>query len=133
MTPIGFWSDATRDDSSSRGRLRQLRTLQADALQSNIGRPKVHIFQDVAAIPYGANSEKEIRQALDESSMLTPIITPAFPHSECLLGGQEVEAPRSNRRSPSALGFRLGKRHTLVQLGQRQLDADLGHGEHRIT
>ena len=33
----------------------------------------------------------------------------------------------------SALGLRLGERHTLVQLGQQQLDADLRHGKHRIA
>lgn len=82
LKPTGFWSYATSDDVSSRGRLGQLRTLLADALQSNIGRPKVHVFQDVAAIPYGANWEKEITQALDQSSFLIPIITPGFLHSE---------------------------------------------------
>ncbi len=82
LKPTGFWSYAASDDASSRGRLGQLRTLLADALQSNIGRPKVHIFQDVAAIPYGANWEKEIDQALDQSSFFIPIITPAFLHSE---------------------------------------------------
>ncbi len=54
LGPTGFWSYTTSDDASSRGRLSQLRTLLAEELQQHIGRvPKVHIFQDVTAIPPG--------------------------------------------------------------------------------
>ena len=83
LKPTGFWSYTGTDDTASRGRLSRLRLLLADELQAKIGRePRVQIFQDVAAIPYGANWEKEIRRALDQSSFLIPIITPAFLHSE---------------------------------------------------
>jgi hypothetical protein len=52
LKPIGFWSYTRSDDTGARGRLGQLRLLLAHALQLRIGRePKVHIFQDVAAIP----------------------------------------------------------------------------------
>ena len=32
-----------------------------------------------------------------------------------------------------SLAVSLSKRHTLIQFGQRQLDADLRHGEHHIA
>ena len=55
----------------------------ADELQLVIGRrQQVQIFQDVAAIPYGTDWLKEIHKAIDESSFLLPIVTPAFLESE---------------------------------------------------
>ena len=79
---IGFWSYTSSDDTASGGRRRQLRLLLAAALQLRIGRnPKVHIFQDVAAIPHGTDWLGQIRKALGESSFLIPILTPAFLQS----------------------------------------------------
>lgn len=81
--PTGFWSYTSSDDTSSRGRLSQLRRLLADELQLKVGRTQqVHIFQDVEAIPFGSDWLKEIRQAPAESSFLIPIVTPAFLQSE---------------------------------------------------
>jgi formylglycine-generating enzyme required for sulfatase activity len=81
--PIGFWSYTSSDDSASRGQLSQLRRLMADDLQRLIGRePRVHIFQDVAAIPKGATWESEINKALDAASFIIPILTPAFLQSK---------------------------------------------------
>jgi formylglycine-generating enzyme required for sulfatase activity len=81
--PIGFWSYTTSDDLASRGQLSRLRLLIADDLQRLIGRePRVHIFQDVAAIPKGASWEAEINAALDAASFIIPILTPAFLQSE---------------------------------------------------
>jgi sulfatase modifying factor 1 len=83
LKPTGFWSYTSSDDTASRGRLSQLRRLLADELQLKIGRtPKVHIFQDVAAIPHGTDWLKEIHRALGDSSFLIPIVTPAFLQSE---------------------------------------------------
>ena len=83
LQPIGFWSYTSSDDTASRGRLSQLRLLLAHALQSRIGRdPRVHIFQDVAAIPYGTDWLQEIHKALDASSFFIPIVTPAFLQSK---------------------------------------------------
>ena len=82
LKPIGFWSYTTSDDVASGGRLSQLRLLLAQHLQLRIGRePKVHIFQDVAAIPHGTDWLKEIHKALDASSFFIPIVTPAFLQS----------------------------------------------------
>jgi formylglycine-generating enzyme required for sulfatase activity len=83
LKPIGFWSYTGSDDTRSGGRLSQLRRLLADELQLRIGRrQQVHIWQDVAAIPHGADWLKEIHKALGESSFLIPIVTPAFLESE---------------------------------------------------
>ena len=69
LNPTGFWSYTSSDDTASHGRLSQLRRLLADELQLKIGRlPKVHIFQDVAAIPHGTAWHKEIHKALAEAS-----------------------------------------------------------------
>jgi formylglycine-generating enzyme required for sulfatase activity len=45
-------------------------------------RQPVRIFQDVTAIPLGTDWLKGINKALDESSFLIPIVTPAFLESE---------------------------------------------------
>jgi hypothetical protein len=83
LSPIGFWSYSNTDDDHSRGRLSQLRALLASELQQKIGRKlKVNIFQDVAAIPPGAEWEKQIRDAINGSFFLIPIVTPALLQSE---------------------------------------------------
>ena len=83
LPPIGFWSYTSSDEDASGGRLSQLRALLAKELQLKVGRePKVHIFQDVAAIPHGANWAEAIHKALAESSFFIPIVTPAFLQSE---------------------------------------------------
>src|SRR5271168_1006819 len=83
LEPVGFWSYTRDDDARSRGKLSQLRTLLADELQGRFGRAyKVHIFQDIVAISYGAAWETEIKVALDSCSFFIPIITPGFLQSE---------------------------------------------------
>jgi hypothetical protein len=83
LTPTGFWSYSSSDDEHSRGRLSHFRALLAAELQQKIGRtPKVNIFQDVAAIPPGAEWEKQICEALESSFFLIPIVTPAMLQSE---------------------------------------------------
>jgi hypothetical protein len=82
LKPTGFWSYASSDDAASEGRLSQLRRLLANQLQGHVGRGEVHIFQDVAAIPPGTEWERQIDQALQQSSFFIPIITPGFLQSE---------------------------------------------------
>ena len=83
MKPTGFWSYSTSDEKNSRGRLSQLRALLASEMQSQIGKnEKVNIFQDGAAIPPGAQWERQIREELEASSFFIPILTPAFLQSE---------------------------------------------------
>ncbi len=55
LNPTGFWSYTSSDDTASHGRLSQLRRLLAAELRLKVGgTPKVHIFQDVAAIPHAS-------------------------------------------------------------------------------
>lgn len=82
LKPIGFWSYAGQDDHSSNGRLDDLRRLLVNELQQVYGREPVKIWQDVSAIPPGAEWENSINQAIGQSSFLIPIITPAFIESE---------------------------------------------------
>ena len=44
--------------------------------------PKVQVFQDITAIPYGADWLDEINEALDQCSFFIPILTPTFLQSE---------------------------------------------------
>ena len=82
LPPIGFWSYTSSDDAAANGRLSQLRVLLAKDLQLKVGRQQVKIFQDVATIQHGQDWEKAIRAALNETSFLIPILTPAFLQSE---------------------------------------------------
>ena len=83
LKPIGFWSYTRDDDTLSRGRLSQLRTLLAEALQGKVGRAeRVRIFQDATTIAYGARWERQIDAALNECSFFIPIVTPGFLQSE---------------------------------------------------
>ncbi len=120
LKPIGFWSYTSSDDTRSGGRLSQLRRLLADELQLLIGRrQQVHLWQDVAAIPHGADWLKEIHKALGESSFLIPIVTPAFLESEMCC--QEVTRFRQREQE-------LGRGDLIFPL--RYIDvADIGPGE----
>jgi TPR repeat protein len=104
LIPTGFWSYSTSDDESSRGKLSQLRALLAGELQQHLGRAfKVNIFQDVAAIPPGRDWARQIDEAIEASSFLIPIVTPAFLQSEWCC--KEVEAFRHREERLGASGL----------------------------
>lgn len=86
LKPIGFWSYARQDDEASDGRLSQLRGQLARELQEVYGRQKIQLWQDVAAIPPGAEWDKAIDDAIAQSTFLIPIVTPAFVESEFCCG-----------------------------------------------
>jgi formylglycine-generating enzyme required for sulfatase activity len=97
LPPIGFWSYTSSDDTASGGRLSQLRRKLANELQLHVWRRhKVHIFQDVAAVPHGTDWLAEIHKALAQSSFLIPIVTRAFLESEMCC--QEVLRFREHER-----------------------------------
>jgi hypothetical protein len=79
LSPIGFWSYARQDDEEKLG---QLRVRLSRQLQQQYGRNQIKIFQDVAAIPPGAEWEAKILDALNTSTFFIPIITPNFLESE---------------------------------------------------
>ena len=82
LPPIGFWSYSRQDDELSGGMLSRLRSLLMSEIQQQYGRERVQLFQDVSAIPHGAQWEHEIRNALGNSSFFIPIVTPNFIQSE---------------------------------------------------
>ena len=97
LTPTGFWSYTRSDDEASLDRLSRLRKVLADELQILIGRdPRVKLFQDAQAIPYGTDWRKEIDKALAGSFFLIPIVTPAFLHSKACC--EEVMAFREREQ-----------------------------------
>jgi hypothetical protein len=60
----------------------------ANELQLNVGRRKVHILQDVNAIPHGTEWKQEIHKALGRSCFMIPIVTPGF-----VIGAKERAVP----------------------------------------
>jgi sulfatase modifying factor 1 len=82
LEPTGFWSYSTIDDRAAGNRLSRLRVRLADELQLLVGRTKVRIFQDIAAIPHGADWEQAISAAIGASSFIIPIVTPGFLQSD---------------------------------------------------
>ena len=106
LTPTGFWSYTTSDETSARGRLSQLRALLAAELQQQVGRtPKVNIFQDVAAIPPGREWETQIRNAIEEASFIVPIVTPGLLQSEWCCREVELFRQRERKLGVKALVF----------------------------
>jgi hypothetical protein len=82
LQPIGFWSYARQDDEIGGGRLSDLRFKLKNELQQIYGKRQIAIFQDVAAIPPGAEWEKAIDEAIERATFFIPILTPAFVESE---------------------------------------------------
>jgi len=81
LSPVGFWSYSRRDDELSRGRLSQLRSLLLAEIQTQYGRDGIQLFQDVSAIPHGADWERITTGAIDESTFFIPIVTPFYMQS----------------------------------------------------
>ena len=82
LKPTGFWSYATEDDRAARGRLTGLGKVLAGALQGKVGRQKVDLFQDSAALLHGGDWAQQIEVALENSTFFVPIVTPGFLQSE---------------------------------------------------
>jgi TIR domain len=98
LKPAGFWSYTASDDLASHGRLSQLRDLLTDEVQGKVGRlHKVTLFQDVTAIPYGSDWEKQINKAIDGSSFFVPLITPAFLQSQLCCRESTLFRRRQNK------------------------------------
>jgi hypothetical protein len=81
LAPVGFWSYSRRDDEFSRGRLSQLRSLLLAEIQTQYGLDGIQLFQDVSAIPHGADWERVTTDAIDESTFFIPIVTPFYMQS----------------------------------------------------
>ena len=98
LKPVGFWSYARQDDSHSDGQLTQLRAIVGNAISLRLG-DEVRVFQDTAAIPFGADWAASIEEAIDQTTFFIPIVTPRFLKSENCR-----DEFRSFRRRMKALG-----------------------------
>ena len=108
LIPAGFWSYSISGDESWRGKLSQLRALLAGELQQQLGPAlKVTIFEDVAGIPPGRDWAKQINEAIEASSFLVPIVTPAFLQSEWCCEEVKMFRNREERLGASGLIFRI--------------------------
>ena len=82
LIPAGFWSYSTSDDESSRGRLSQLRALLAGEPATAAGARQGQHFSGRRGDSPGRDWARQIDEAIEASSFLIPIVTPAFLQSE---------------------------------------------------
>jgi TIR domain len=75
--PVGFWSYARLDDAHSDGQLSQLRVIVGKAIGLQYG-GEVQLWQDVTAIPFGADWAETIERTIGRTSFFLPVITPRF-------------------------------------------------------
>ncbi len=95
---VGFWSYARLDDEHSDGQLSKLRAIVGKAIVLQHG-GKAILWQDVAALPYGADWARTIEETIGKTTFFIPVITPRFLKSvNCLAEF------RSYRRRMVALG-----------------------------
>ena len=81
LEPIGFWSYGRLDDENSDGRLSALRKLVGAEINLRCGR-RASLWQDIAAIPHGANWQAEIDKAIAQTTFYIPVITPRYLQSK---------------------------------------------------
>jgi hypothetical protein len=80
---VGFFSYSRDDDRDSKGGLSALRDAIQRELGSQLGRSRgtLQLWQDQAALPYGASWEIQIKTAIGESVFFLPIVTPRAVNS----------------------------------------------------
>jgi hypothetical protein len=82
--PVGFWSYARSDDAHSDGHLSQLRTIVGKAIALQYG-GDITIWQDIQAIPPGADWAASIERTISQTVFFIPIVTPRYLKStHCL-------------------------------------------------
>jgi len=77
LDPLGFWSYARQDDAQSDGQLSQLRAIVGKAIVLQYG-TEVTLWQDISAIPYGADWAETIERTINQTTFFVPIVTPRF-------------------------------------------------------
>lgn len=75
--PVGFWSYARSDDAHSDGHLSQLRTIVGKAIALQYG-GDITIWQDIQAIPPGADWAASIERTIGQTVFFIPIVTPRY-------------------------------------------------------
>jgi formylglycine-generating enzyme required for sulfatase activity len=77
---VGFFSYSNSDDTHSDGALSLLRQGIRKELRLQLGR-ELRLWQDIEAIPLGAQWDGEIRKAIAESAFFIPIVSPSMLNS----------------------------------------------------
>jgi hypothetical protein len=77
LDPVGFWSYGRHDDAHSDGQLSLLRAIVGRAVSLQYG-AEIQLWQDVAAIPFGADWAETIERTIDQTTFFIPIVTPRF-------------------------------------------------------
>jgi uncharacterized membrane protein YeaQ/YmgE (transglycosylase-associated protein family) len=77
LDPLGFWSYARQDDAQSDGQLSQLRAIVGKAIVLQHG-TEVMLWQNISAIPYGADWAETIERTINQTTFFVPIVTPRF-------------------------------------------------------
>lgn len=75
--PVGFWSYARHDDAHSDGHLSQLRTIVGKAIALQYG-ADIDLWQDIQAIPTGADWANSIQKSIGQTVFFMPIVTPRY-------------------------------------------------------
>jgi hypothetical protein len=81
LSPVGFWSYARSDDAHSNGHLSQLRTIVGKAIALQYG-GDITIWQDIQAIPVGADWAASIERTISQTVFFIPIVTPRYLKSK---------------------------------------------------
>ena len=77
LDPVGFWSYARLDDEHRDGHLSQLRAIVGKQIGMQHG-DRVTLWQDIQAIPYGADWAATIEETIGKTTFFIPIVTPRF-------------------------------------------------------
>ena len=84
LPPVGFWSYAHHDLENSKLSLVELRDELENSLRSTFKHQQTRLWQDSGRLNDGDDWRKEIQQAIEESSFIVLVLTPAFLRSpEC--------------------------------------------------
>ncbi|MGD0639341.1 MAG: toll/interleukin-1 receptor domain-containing protein [Roseiarcus sp.] len=84
LKPVGFWSYARQDDDHSDGQLSQLRAIVGKAINLQYGE-ELTLWQDIAAIPFGADWAATIERTIGQVTFFVPVVTPRYVKSaNCL-------------------------------------------------
>ncbi len=81
LDPVGFCSYARQDDRLADGQLSQLRAMVGKAVNLRQGE-EITLWQDIAAIPFGADWAATIERTIGQVTFFVPIVTPRYLKSE---------------------------------------------------
>ncbi|WP_028216605.1 toll/interleukin-1 receptor domain-containing protein [Paraburkholderia oxyphila] len=115
--PVGFWSYARSDDAHSDGQLSQLRSIVGKAIALQYG-ADITIWQDIQAIPPGADWAASIERTISQTVFFIPIVTPRYLKSQHCFAEFHSFRGRMNHLGRDDLIF------PILYVGVDQIDAD---------